>query len=114
MSRSRELKQHILQLQDIRMILNSMKNLAYMETMKLARFLSVQNRVVKHIDTVASDFLAFHAYPELLVDKPEHVYLLIGSERGFCGDFNETLLAEMESDQHAEIIAVGRKLCLRL
>ena len=114
MSRSRELKQHILQLQDIRMILNSMKNLAYMETVKLARFLSVQNQVVRHIDTVASDFLAFHAYPELLVDKPEHVYLLIGSERGFCGDFNETLLAEMSLDQHAEVIAVGRKLCLRM
>ena len=42
------------------------------------------------------------------------VALLIGSERGFCGDFNETLLAELASTEQDEIIAVGRKLGQRL
>ncbi len=42
------------------------------------------------------------------------VALLIGSERGFCGDFNETLLAELAPTEQDEIIAVGRKLGQRL
>lgn len=114
MSRSQDLLQHIHQLQDIRNILNSMKNLALMETGKLTRFLSVQLQVVNHINTVAADFLDFHPYPESSGDKLTRVLLLIGSERGFCGDFNETLLAEMAFGEYDEIIAVGHKLGLRL
>ena len=52
MSRSRELLDHIQQLQDVRNILNSMKNLALMETGKLSRFLQVQRQVVEQIHTV--------------------------------------------------------------
>ena len=52
MSRSRELLDHVQQLQDVRNILNSMKNLALMETGKLSRFLQVQRQVVEQIHTV--------------------------------------------------------------
>jgi F-type H+-transporting ATPase subunit gamma len=44
------------------------------------------------------------------------VYLLIGTERGFCGDFNHALLRHLETSlqSHASVspvlIAVGRKL----
>ena len=49
MSRSRELQQHILQLEDIRDIMNSMKNLAFMETSKLTRLLEIQNQIVENV-----------------------------------------------------------------
>jgi len=48
------------------------------------------------------------------------LYLLLGSERGFCGEFNETLLEQAESHQQnnnintPRLIAIGRKLCDRL
>jgi F-type H+-transporting ATPase subunit gamma len=120
MSRRRELQRHRHTLDETREIMNSMKTLAYMETRKLARFLDAQRSVVAHIETVAGDFLGF--YPETLPqsDKSMQVYLLLGSERGFCGEFNETLLAEAESHMQdsgintPRLIATGRKLCDRL
>ncbi|MEN8133822.1 MAG: FoF1 ATP synthase subunit gamma [Pseudomonadota bacterium] len=120
MTRRRELERHRHILDETRDIMNSMKTLAYMETRKLVRFLDAQRSVVAHIEAVAGDFLGF--YPETLPqsDKLMQVYLLLGSERGFCGEFNETLLKQTESHMHnngintPRLIATGSKLCDRL
>lgn len=114
MSRSRELQQHILKLEDIREIINSMKNLAFMEANKLTRLLEVQQQIVNNIETAAFDFLYFYPYSPPLLDKAVPVYILLGSERGFCGDFNENLLTETDLEKDSEMIAVGRKLCSRM
>jgi F-type H+-transporting ATPase subunit gamma len=116
MTRRRNLEQHRHGLAEIRDILNSMKTLAYMETRKLARFLGAQHAVVQSIEDVAADLLNF--YSETLPEAKETtpVYLLIGTERGFCGDFNHALLKYLESalQEHPSdspmLIAVGRKL----
>jgi F-type H+-transporting ATPase subunit gamma len=120
MTRRRELDRHRHTLDETRNIMNSMKTLAYMETRKLARFLDAQSSVVAHIETVASDFLGF--YPETLPQsgKRMQVYLLLGSERGFCGEFNEILLTQVEahisekSIDAPRLIVTGGKLCDRL
>lgn len=118
MSRRRSLEKHRQSLAEISDIMNSMKTLAYMETHKLGRFLEAQQRVVRSIETAAEDLL--DAYPQILPHS-EHmtpVYLLLGSERGFCGDFNHALLDRVVSTQTesrtASIIAVGHKLCTLL
>jgi len=97
-----------------------MKTLAYMETRKLSRFLDNQQVIVDGIEAMAADFISF--FPETLPISEERneattdVYLLIGSERGFCGNFNESLLPMVESyiANSASIkpilIAVGYKL----
>ncbi|MCG6936171.1 MAG: F0F1 ATP synthase subunit gamma [Proteobacteria bacterium] len=116
MTRLRELEQHRHSLADIREIMNSMKTLAYMETRKLVRFLDAQHTVVQSIEDVAADLLSF--YPETLPEVKETttVYLLIGTERGFCGDFNHALLKNLESTLQAHsvgkpmLVVVGRKL----
>lgn len=116
MSRRRDVERHRHSLGEIREIVGSMKTLAYMETRKLARFLPAQTTVVASIEEVASDFLAFH--PDMLAEAAEQppVYLLIGSERGFCGDFNHALLDRLQQlQQHApgstpRLVAVGHKL----
>jgi len=97
MTRRRELEQHRHTLGEIRDIMNSMKTLAFIESRKLGRFLDAQRAVVTHIETMAADFLGF--YPGVLPrsDEATPVCLLFGSERGFCGDFNETLLSRLES-----------------
>lgn len=116
MTRRRILERHRHSLTEIRDIMNSMRTLAHIEVRKLARLTGAQNTVVHSIEDVAADFLGFH--PETLTEANEAaaVYLLIGTERGFCGDFNHTLLKHLESVSPAQptgngrLIAVGRKL----
>lgn len=116
MSRRRDLEHHRDSLDEIGEIMGSMKTLAYMETRKLARFLPAQRAVVDSIEEVATDFLGFH--PGLLpeaADAPP-VIILIGSERGFCGDFNQALLDRLQQAPYSpsapapRLLVVGRKL----
>jgi F-type H+-transporting ATPase subunit gamma len=121
MSRRRNLEQHRLRLDETREIMNSMKALAFMETQKLASFIDAQRAVVSHVHRVAEDFFSFYPPPLTPFLRSQTVYLLLGSERGFCGDFNEALVVallsereEQESEdgqQTEQIIAIGTKLC---
>ena len=116
MSQSRELQLHIAQLEEIRSILNAMKNLAFMAVYKLGRLQRLQSQVVAHIEDNAADFLA--TYPELKHIPPaplqrgenKPVYIVVGSERGFCGDFNERLLDSLAAQPCHGIIAIGSRL----
>lgn len=120
MSRRRDIKLRLEALDDIGKIMRSMKNLSYMETRKLARFLGSQRRVVEGIDIAARDFLGHH--PGLLEAAPGTAALLvlIGAERGFCGSFNEAVLRFLEQELAAAVlegpslIAVGTKLIAAL
>jgi F-type H+-transporting ATPase subunit gamma len=124
MSKRHELRERLQAMTDIHGILNAMKNLALMEIHKLGRFLSAQQRVVAGIERAAADFFSFHpdALPPSAGAQP--VFLLIGSERGFCGDFNESLLAEFDrhrrelagegSGRTPLVLTVGHKLAMKL
>jgi F-type H+-transporting ATPase subunit gamma len=115
MSRLRNVERHARSLADIRGIMNSMKSLAYMEVRKLSRIADAQHAVTTQIEKVAEDFLSFH--PALLPKgRPtQTACIVVGTERGFCGNFNQRLLAHLKSDREARgqdsmILAVGRKL----
>jgi F-type H+-transporting ATPase subunit gamma len=120
MSKRHDIEAHIRTLGEISEIMGAMTNLAVMEIHKLTRLLSAQQQVVTSMETAAKDFFAF--YPEALpLDQGgTPLYLVIGSERGFCGDYNARLLAEFErhlrtvSDKEPGIVAVGRKLSGRM
>ncbi len=120
MTRRHDLEHRRQSLTEIRDIMNSMKTLSYMETRKLNRFLNFQNTVVQRIEDAAADLISFH--PDILPEgkEPRSVYLLIGTERGFCSDFNQALLrqlAYLSSDQSSSNpmwIVLGRKLGLLL
>ena len=120
MTRRQDLEHHRRSLGEIRDIMNSMKTLAYMETRKLARFADAQRAVVGSIEAVAADFVSFHADRLPVAAEAAAVYLLIGTERGFCGDFNQMLVRELESTLESQaadspiLIATGRKLCTLL
>lgn len=117
MSKRRAIDRHLRALGEIKEIMNAMKNLALMETHKLTRRLGTQRRVVASIEAAAADFLSF--YPQLpgTPATTREVHLLIGSERGFCGDFNEALVTALrkratEGDQPA-VLMIGNKLASR-
>jgi len=120
MSRYRETARQLHTLDEISSIMRSMKSLALMETRRLSRYLLNQQRVVAGIEAAAADYAHFHplAVPE--VGNMPCAYLIIGSERGFCADYNEALLNALEARPQCAtagpplIIAVGRKLCMKL
>jgi F-type H+-transporting ATPase subunit gamma len=116
MSKRRHLESHRKQLVEIREIMNSMKNLAYLESRKLSQRLGSQLDAVITIEKAAADLI--HFYPEIkpTVDESSPVILLIGSERGFCADYNEALVEYLEQNvpEHLQLFAVGDKLSQRL
>ena len=69
MSKRRDLETQIRSLNEIREIMNAMKNLSLMEVHRLNRFLDTQRKVVAGIEAAATDFLLFH--PELLPGEEE-------------------------------------------
>lgn len=118
MSKRREMQNRLAMLDEIDGIMVAMKNLALLEARKLAAFLATQRRAVSSIETAAQDFLSF--YPQVPAhadDMQQLLLLVIGSERGFCGDFNETLLQPIDTAAQREgtlLIAVGRRLEAKL
>lgn len=120
MTARREIERHLKTLDDIRGIMGSMKTLALLETRKLTRRLAAQNRVVESIEAAASDFRGFFPFTPSLPEDSPHIHLLFGSERGFCGDFNEALLKALPPSPPTDIhrppllLAMGRKLCSKL
>ncbi len=116
MTRRHQQITHRRKLGEIRNIMNSMKTLAIMETHKLERFIENQSAMAITIENIAADFLHFN--PQVLpdVEPTSKIVLLIGSERGFCGDFNEQLVKQLEQfftnnfQNNTTLIAVGSKL----
>ena len=117
MSKRRAIDRHLRALGEIKEIMNAMKNLALMETHKLTRRLGTQRRVVASIEAAAADFLSFYPHLPGTAAPTREIHLLIGSERGFCGDFNETLATALrkhatEGEQPA-VLMIGSKLASR-
>jgi len=115
LSKRRDIEEHVRTLGEIEGIMGAMKNLALMESHKLGRVLAAQHRVVNDIEAAGRDFLAFH--PTLAQEySGKELYLVIGAERGFCGDFNDSLLSTLDrhlqatNDREPLLIIVGHKL----
>ncbi|MGZ8190138.1 MAG: F0F1 ATP synthase subunit gamma [Methylococcaceae bacterium] len=114
MSQSRELQLHINQLEEIRSILNAMKNQALVEIHKLAPLQIMQGQVVANIENAALDFLDFYPGLTTLDNNTRHICVLVGAERGFCGDFNKSLINAIATTAYSGIIAIGNRLCNKL
>jgi F-type H+-transporting ATPase subunit gamma len=119
MSHRRLLEDHVKRLTELGEIMRSMKNLARMEQSKIGRLAVAQAQLIESIEAVARDFLAYHPEAAVGPEAAPHVVLLVGSQRGFCGDFNEAVLnayRDQQSDRHtpAEIVVVGERLLRRL
>ncbi|MCW5659987.1 MAG: F0F1 ATP synthase subunit gamma [Burkholderiaceae bacterium] len=119
MSGMAELSQRHARLQEISGIMTAMKSLSLVEARKLARFIGEQARMRDNIAAAAADFLQFHREIGAR-DVPRSVatLVLIGSERGFCGNFNERIvqtLGRLESElDAASLLVVGHRLSSRL
>lgn len=109
-----ELSQRFARLKEISGIMTAMKSLSLVETHKLARFIGHQRRMLANIEAAAADFLNFHTIGQVSGEQPE-ILLLIGSERGFCGNFNERVLTALDALPRREpnpplLVVVGDRL----
>lgn len=98
-----------------------MKNLSLMEIKKVSAFSQEQAKALTAMEMAGADFINFH--PDLrkeIKSDAAAVYILLGSERGFCGAFNENLLAAYEnyaaqkkSVKEHHLVLVGDKLAAK-
>lgn len=116
MTRRHKLDNRHHMLSEIRNIMSSMKTLAILETHKLERFIEAHNNMANSIELISDDFLQFHQQVIPTVTPDTEVICLIGSEHGFCGDFNEQIttafkqLYANKTDNQPIVIGIGNKL----
>lgn len=148
MSRRRELARRLGALTEIADILGAMKSLALMETRTLLGFIACQERMVTSIEAALGELLAWHPklshplarmaaqeggatpWPEVMpVPGEGHrppatpapsaaLWVLVGSEQGFCGDFNARLAARVRDPGAPPLagqwLVLGQRLATRL
>ncbi|MDH5751106.1 MAG: F0F1 ATP synthase subunit gamma [Deltaproteobacteria bacterium] len=116
MTKRQEMDHQLKTLNEIKSIMTAMKNLAMVEIRKIQHRQQAQRQLSASVAATVSDFLDFHPPPGDRRDRPARVYVLVGSERGFCGGFNESLLREFrqhllkEQPAVAGVILIGNKL----
>jgi F-type H+-transporting ATPase subunit gamma len=118
MSKLSDLQSRMRSLRDIAAILNAMKNLSLVEIAKISRFYVIQQELSQTIESALADFQQFYGVSySPAPPSPRSLYVLIGSERGFCGGFNEAVQKELEGATSegipTDLIVVGRKLALK-
>lgn len=118
MSRRRELIRRLTALDDIAGILAAMRGLALMEIRSLQTFLPAQGQMLRTIERAAADFLETQAAAETGGETGAEICVLVGSEQGFCGDFNERIVQHWRRraprSSRAEYVAVGHHLTRRI
>ena len=113
MSRRHQIEQRLDAYAEVRAILSAMKNIALTELRKLGGQLEQQRRAMGTIERAAGDFARFYAPPAAAQARGRGVCIAIGSERGFCGEFNHTL-AGVASGRGERLLLVGTRLAERL
>ncbi len=97
---------------DVRTMLSAMKSIALMELHKLSDQIERQRAALETAERAAADFLAFHDLP---LETGKTICIVIGSERGFCGDFNDELLPAIKTirERGDQMLLIGSRLAER-
>ncbi len=121
MSRRAEIRRHLDALREISGVMRAMKNLSLTETHKLARVSANQFRALSSIELALQEFAAgFPGIGATRAPAKTGLLLAIGSERGFCGDFNEAVASAVRArwgnaaGPRERAIVVGTRLAARL
>ena len=107
MSRYRELTEHLKGLDDIRAILAGMRTLAAVELQRVTRLQEVGAQLRQGLEAAVAAHFAGGPSPPAPPDAG--LCVLLGSEKGLCGDFNDRLLAEAAHHAGPRVL-VGSKL----
>lgn len=114
MSRQREHQQRLALYRELQDIMGAMKNMAQAEIHKLRRRQQQQQTCLEAVSSATeSVHLRMRQHQDSHAPVARHLWLLIGSERGFCGGFNEALLGafdELPRPPMQNVIVMGSRL----
>jgi F-type H+-transporting ATPase subunit gamma len=120
MTERREIERRLATLGYVAEIMGALKNAAMVEAIRLRRYVPAQQRVVRTVEAATQDFLKHYPQPQDAGAAPGEIFLVVGSERGFCGSYNEELAAALERERASRqtadtaVVVVGRRLASRL
>lgn len=106
-----QLKTRQTKLLEIRNIIHSMKTLAVLESRKLQTKYDYLLQMEQAMATLVDDFTS--SFTDLnFVNETTAVLIVIGSERGFCGNFNDLVRAQAlpKLDDYHQVYIIGTKL----
>lgn len=113
MTQRHELQRLHASLTDIGGLMDAMKNIARVECRSIGAFIEAQTSSAAIIEAAFADFAQDHP-AEWPVTVPERdVWVVIGSERGLCGDLNRRLaetVASLRQSKNATLVLVGSQL----
>ncbi|HXW65692.1 MAG TPA: F0F1 ATP synthase subunit gamma [Burkholderiaceae bacterium] len=103
-------------LEELRQIVQAMKNIAFAELQRVTHLLPAQSSacdaVISALQALPQNTEAFDVAGRS--DAPV-AWLVIGAERGFCGAFNDHLASEVATLRHADptrrLFVAGQRLC---
>ena len=113
MSQRREVEARLALYDDLSGILGAMRSFALTELRRINKRELAQQQVVQSLSLALHEVSATFAWQaeddESITDN---IWLLFGSVRGFCGSFNEDVLAiwRAEADAQSPLILVGERL----
>jgi F-type H+-transporting ATPase subunit gamma len=116
LSKTTALREQIASLNDLRAVMKAMQNLALAEVGKLARQQRAGEALYDGLVESASQLAYFHPHLFQRPDAATDLFIIVGSERGFCGDFNDRILRHWREKSRAQMasqasaIVVGAKL----
>lgn len=116
MSRRRNVEERMSVLNDLRDVFDSMRTLSLVEIAKLNRSEPARHRLQQQLALIAQ---ASAPYFGALAERAgPKLYLLVGSERGFCAGFNDGVASQWErlrsSDSSARAIVAGSVLAEKI
>lgn len=115
MSRRRDIEQRLALYGELTEIMRAMKNMAQVELHRVGRSAALQERCRQEAVDAATDLLRVAPTLRVAGNAASDVQVLIGSERGFCGGYNEHVVrwfaGAMEAGMRpAGVIVVGERL----
>ena len=113
MSERRHIEERLALFDELSGILGAMRSFALVALHRNRQHEAAQQEAVNTLETILHPLLAFLP-PQAA--KGEDLWLLLGSSRGFCGNFNESLLAYWQASggQSCPTIALGERLVARM
>jgi F-type H+-transporting ATPase subunit gamma len=111
MSQRREVEARLALYDDLSGILGAMRSFALTELRRINKREVAQQQVVQSLSVALQDIgNAFLSQNDPIIT--DSIWLVFGSVRGFCGSFNEDVLAvwRAEADSHSPLILVGERL----
>lgn len=115
MSKRRSLRDRIKLFIDLRDVLDAMKTFALVEIGKLTRTQYYRHHLLEELLDAARRSAAYQPDAAL---PTRRLYVILGSERGLCADFNERIVTVWKeirgADPGADFIVVGSALAAKL